>query len=50
MESEGVGVYIVEMYCDLSVVSDLGFEGPLKSRFEIAINHALRMTKLFVKC
>ena len=42
--------FIVEMYGVLSVVvSNLRFEGPLESWFEIAIMHALGMTKWFVK-
>ena len=40
----GLG-FIVEMYCVLSVIiSELGFKGPLESRFKIAIIHALGMT------
>ena len=43
--------FIVEMYFVLRVVvSSLGFEGLLESRFEIAIIHALGMAEWFVKC
>lgn len=43
--------FIIEIYCIMIVVvSDIGSDVPLKSRFEIAITDALRMTKWFVKC
>ena len=45
-----MGAYCQNVQVLSVVISDIGFEGPLESRFEIVIIHALRMTKWFVKC
>ena len=50
MESEWVGGLLSKCNVFECCFFRLRFEGPLESTFEIAIIHALEITKWFVKC